>query len=153
MEAGDAAEWLLHAESDLQYAMLGRGAPGILQSQVAFHTQQAAEKALKAVLVHASVDFPRTHDLQALLMLIGDGGIAVPPELEGVNALTRFAVETRYPSGADHAGRAGASDRPGGQNHCLGAGPDSAIVEDPMMTPLLPKRRHCKEFFRPDPSD
>ena len=97
MEAGDAAEWLLHAESDLRYAALGRGAPGILQSQVAFHAQQAAEKALKAVLVHASVDFPRTHDLQALLVLIGDAGMAVPPELEGVSALTRFAAETRYP--------------------------------------------------------
>src|SRR5690242_12000939 len=97
MEAGDAAEWLLHAESDLHYAALGRGAPGILQNQVAFHTQQAAEKALKAVLVHASVDFPRTHDLQALLMLICNRGIAVPPELEPVTALTRFAAETRYP--------------------------------------------------------
>ena len=97
MEAGDAAEWLLHAESDLRYATLGRGAPGILQGQVAFHAQQAAEKALKAVLVHASVDFPRTHDLQALLVLIGDAGIAVPPELEGVSALTQFAAATRYP--------------------------------------------------------
>ena len=63
MEAGDAAEWLLHAESDLRYAALGRGAQGILQSQVAFHAQQATEKPLKAVLVHASVDFPRTRTL------------------------------------------------------------------------------------------
>jgi HEPN domain-containing protein len=97
MEAGDAAEWLLHAESDLHYAALGRGAPAILQNQVAFHTQQAAEKALKAVLVHASVDFPRTHDLQELLILIRDSGMLVPPELEPVNVLTRFAAETRYP--------------------------------------------------------
>jgi HEPN domain-containing protein len=101
VEAGDAAEWLLHAESDLRYATLGRGAPGILQSQVAFHAQQAAEKALKALLVHASVDFPRTHDLQALLVLIGDAGVAAPPELEGVNALTRFAAEARYPGDSE----------------------------------------------------
>jgi HEPN domain-containing protein len=97
MEAGDAAEWLLHAESDLRYATLGRGAPGILQNQVAFHTQQAAEKALKAVLVYAAVDFPRTHDLQELLILVRDSGMSVPSELEEVNALTRFAAETRYP--------------------------------------------------------
>jgi HEPN domain-containing protein len=97
MEAGDAAEWLLHAESDLRYARLGRGEPGILQNQVAFHTQQAAEKALKAVLVHASVEFPRTHDLQNLLILIRDSGISVRPELGQANALTRFAAETRYP--------------------------------------------------------
>jgi HEPN domain-containing protein len=54
VEAGDAADWLLHAQSDLRYAALGRGVPGILQNQVAFHAQQAAEKALKAALVHAS---------------------------------------------------------------------------------------------------
>jgi hypothetical protein len=35
--------------------------------------------------------------LRALLVLIGDAGMAVPPELEGVNALTRFAAEARYP--------------------------------------------------------
>jgi HEPN domain-containing protein len=77
MEAGDPAEWLLHSESDLRYATPGRGAPGILQNQVAFHAQQAAEKALNAVLVHASIDFPRTHDLQALLMRIRDSGLSV----------------------------------------------------------------------------
>jgi len=97
MEAGDAAEWLLYAESDLRYAALGRGEPAILQNQVAFHAQQAAEKALKAVLVHASVEFPRTHDLQNLLTLIRDRRIFVQPELEQVPALTRFAVESRYP--------------------------------------------------------
>jgi HEPN domain-containing protein len=61
MEAGDAAEWLLHAESHLNYAKLGRDQPTILPNQVAFHAQQAAEKALKAVLVCALVEFPRTH--------------------------------------------------------------------------------------------
>ena len=35
--------------------------------------------------------------MQALLALIGDAGMVVPPELEGVSALTRFAAETRYP--------------------------------------------------------
>ena len=36
MEAGDAAEWLLHAESDLTYAKLGQAEPAILRNQVAF---------------------------------------------------------------------------------------------------------------------
>jgi hypothetical protein len=35
--------------------------------------------------------------LQALLMLIGDAGVAVPPALAGVNALTRFGAAARYP--------------------------------------------------------
>jgi HEPN domain-containing protein len=49
METGDAAEWLLHAESDLTYARLGQLQPAVLRNQVAFHAEQAAEKAFKSV--------------------------------------------------------------------------------------------------------
>jgi HEPN domain-containing protein len=97
MEAGDPAEWLLHAESDLSYAKLGLTEPAILRNQVAFHAEQAAEKALKAVLVYAAVEFPKTHDLQALLLLIRNSGISVQSEIEQASALTQFAVEARYP--------------------------------------------------------
>ena len=97
METGDATEWLRHAESDLTYARLGEVQPAILRNQVAFHAEQAAEKAFKGVLVHAAVEFPRTHDLQSLLLLIRNNGISVPPEIEQASALTRFAVEARYP--------------------------------------------------------
>jgi HEPN domain-containing protein len=62
-----------------------------------FIRNRRLKKALKAVLVRAAVEFPRTHDLQELLILICDSGISVQPELEDVNALSRFAVETRYP--------------------------------------------------------
>jgi HEPN domain-containing protein len=68
-----------------------------LRNQVAFHAEQAAEKAFKGVLVHAAVEFPRTHDLQSLLLLIRNNGISVPPEIEQANTLTRFAFEARYP--------------------------------------------------------
>jgi HEPN domain-containing protein len=98
MEPGDAAEWLLHAESDLAYAKLGQAEPAILPNQVAFHAEQAAEKAFKAVLVHAAVEFPRTHDLQALLLLLRNSGISVGQEISQASALTRFAVEARYPA-------------------------------------------------------
>ena len=70
MEPDDAAEWLLRAESDLTYAKLGQAESAILRNQVAFHAEQAAEKAFKAVLVHAAVEFPKTHDLQALFLLL-----------------------------------------------------------------------------------
>ena len=105
METGDAAEWLRHAES-------GEVQPAILRNQVAFHAEQAAEKAFKGVLVHAPVEFPRTHDLQSLLLLIRNNGISVPPEIEQANALTRFAVEARYPGGhrADHTRGSGFGD-------------------------------------------
>ena len=42
----------------------------MLRNQLAFHAQQAAEKALKAVLIERAVRFPRTHDLEALTELV-----------------------------------------------------------------------------------
>jgi HEPN domain-containing protein len=75
MEPSDAAEWLLRAESDLTYAKLGQAESAILRNQVAFHGEQAAEKAFKAVLVHTAVGFPKKHDLQALLLLLPNSGI------------------------------------------------------------------------------
>ena len=96
MEAGDAAEWLIHAESDLTYARLGRSEPAVLRGQVAFHAEQAAEKALKAVLIQTGVEFPRTH-VQSLLRLLRNSEISVRQDIEQASALTRFAVEARYP--------------------------------------------------------
>jgi hypothetical protein len=81
METRDAAEWLLHAESDLIYAKLGQAQAAILRNQVAFHAEQAAEKAFEAVLVHTAVEFPRTHDLQSLLLQPRNSGILVRPEI------------------------------------------------------------------------
>jgi hypothetical protein len=43
-----------------------------------FHAQQAVEKALKVALVMADMDFPRTHDLRALVDIAVDSGVAVP---------------------------------------------------------------------------
>ena len=48
---------------------------------VAFHAQQAVEKALKAVLAAREHEFPFTHDLDALAELCRSKGIVVPTEL------------------------------------------------------------------------
>lgn len=66
-----------------------------------FQAQQAAEKAIKAVLLHLRISFPYTHDLTALLRLLKKGGRAVPAEVEEASLLTRFAVATRYPGLAE----------------------------------------------------
>ena len=97
MSSGDPEEWLEQAEGDLRYARLGRTEPGIPVNLVAFHAQQASEKALKALLVAAQVDFPRTHDLEDLLVLLQQAGRRWPAGLEKVKELTPLAVQTRYP--------------------------------------------------------
>lgn len=63
---------------------------------VGFHTQQAVEKAVKVALMLKGVDFPRTHDLEYLLVLAEKHFIAMEPELESASWLTPWAAEFRY---------------------------------------------------------
>jgi len=55
------------------------------------------EKALKAVLLAHGVAFPLTHDLEVLLQLGRQAGLALDPALEDLARLTPYAVESRYP--------------------------------------------------------
>jgi len=94
---GSTEEWLIHAESDLNLARLAKDHTEILPEQVCFHAQQAAEKALKAVLLHYNIEFPLIHDIEALLEIAMQSGIALPSDVAESGALTPYAVETRYP--------------------------------------------------------
>lgn len=90
-------EWMAHALSDLKIARLGQKDADVLHEQICFHTQQAVEKAFKAVLLFCKVDFPLTHDLDELVDILSEARISMPAELMDVGALTPYAVETRYP--------------------------------------------------------
>ena len=68
----------------------------IADSVVGFHAQQAAEKALKAVLAAAGQDFPWTHDLRHLMDRLEAIDRSVPAALRDVHALAPWAVEFRY---------------------------------------------------------
>ncbi|MFQ3597821.1 MAG: HEPN domain-containing protein [Chloroherpetonaceae bacterium] len=65
---------------------------------IGFNAQQAVEKALKAVLAHQNVHFPRTHDLGEILKLLAANAIEVEAELNDASKLNDFAVEMRYES-------------------------------------------------------
>ena len=97
MTRGDAQDWLMHAAADLRYARLGQAEAGDLAGLIAFHAQQAVEKALKAVLVHHAADFPKTHDLAQLVELIQQSGVVWPMQLDPVLSLVPFATHARYP--------------------------------------------------------
>lgn len=96
---GSARDWLRHAESDLHLARLGKDDPDVLRHQLAFHAQQAAEKAIKAVLIERALRFPRTHDLEALTELVKLAKLPWPFGTDEIEALTPYAVEIRYPGG------------------------------------------------------
>ena len=98
---GSSGDWLAHAESDLNLARLARHRSDVLPEQVCFHAQQAAEKVLKAVLLHRGVAFPRTHDIQQLIVLVRQSGLGPSSELGRAAALTPYAAEARYPDYPD----------------------------------------------------
>ena len=89
--------WLERARSDLALARIALTAPDVLLEDACYHTQQCAEKALKALLVLHQIDFPRTHILEALLDLLKQVGIAVPALVDEAVELTQYAVQARCP--------------------------------------------------------
>lgn len=95
--ARKVAQWLEHAEEDLRLARhalkLKSAVPYRL---IAYHSQQCAEKYLKAFLVLKRVDFPYTHRIMILLELC-EGKADWLEDLWDVDELTQFAITARYP--------------------------------------------------------
>lgn len=91
----EGERWLRYSTEDLATAeLLLRGADAPPR-QACFLAQQAAEKALKAVLVSLGRDFPRTHDVEALRNLLPAEWRAVQ-QLPALGRLAVWAVGARY---------------------------------------------------------
>jgi HEPN domain-containing protein len=90
-------KWLLKANNDLKAAtsLLKMPSGEVVTEAVCFHSQQAAEKYLKAFLVAQNVEFGKTHNLEFLVELCA-GQDRDFRKLE-VGNLTSYAVEVRYP--------------------------------------------------------
>lgn len=103
-------QWLTKANHDMRAAVLAAGAEDGLWDIAAFHSQQAAEKALKAFLAWRDVPFRRTHNLVELL----EQCEAVDPAFTSLRAaaefLTKFAIDPRYPGAASEPDAESASD-------------------------------------------
>jgi len=93
--SGSPADWLRYARSDLELARVVRP-DEVLFEGLCFHAQQAAEKALKAVLIAKGVPPPKTHNIRTLLDLLPQELVA-PQEIEDAASLTDYAVTSRYP--------------------------------------------------------
>ena len=68
----DPLEWLSRARADLRVAVVTLGVADLPRWAAGFHLQQAAEKALKAVLVAHGRTAPRTHDIGLLADLVAE---------------------------------------------------------------------------------
>ena len=90
--------WIRQAESDLAAAQL-TAAQGF-HAQACYLADQAAEKALKGLLVAAGITPPYSHSLDKLVELLQEQGIALPALAAlQLKALTRMNSASRYPQG------------------------------------------------------
>jgi HEPN domain-containing protein len=87
-------EWLNAAKDDL--ALIEHILPDVqLTHLVAFHAQQAIEKALKARLDSQGKSVPKTHSLNRLFELNSMSFVGDDADL--VNILDELYIEARYP--------------------------------------------------------
>lgn len=91
-------QWLAKAEEDLGAAEILISHQTSYLSAVGFHCQQAAEKFLKALLTFNQIEFPKTHDLGALLDLVALIDAPLADSLSEISQLNPYGLEVRYPS-------------------------------------------------------
>lgn len=86
---------VIKAGNDLKMAEIGLEHAAPLDT-VAFHLQQTAEKMIKALLASRAIDYPRTHDLAALLDLALNDFPTLGSFRERLLPLSSYAVDMRY---------------------------------------------------------
>jgi HEPN domain-containing protein len=91
-----AHQWLRRARGSFARASQEKPPEGFWED-LCFDAQQAAEKAIKAVMIHHGIRFSYTHDIGKLLEQLNGAGITVPLTVGAAAGLTDYAVETRYP--------------------------------------------------------
>ena len=97
-EPDDPREWLNRAKSNL--ALAKSRVPGAYLEDLCFEAQQAAEKAVKAMLISLGVGYPYVHDLAHLLSMLENAGESIPDSVRKAGELTPYAMFTRYPGSA-----------------------------------------------------
>lgn len=88
-------EWLTRAAEDLAAAQVLLSRPD-LTNAVAFHAQQAVEKALKAVIEEMDLGFVRTHSLTRLYELVRPH-YPIIGDMDMLDRLDAVYIEARYP--------------------------------------------------------
>ncbi|HBG49880.1 MAG TPA: DNA-binding protein [Cyanobacteria bacterium UBA9971] len=97
----NAQTWIKRAKSNL---IRGKDSSyldlkDINLEDLCFDLQQCAEKSLKAILIKNNIEFPKTHNISELLILIRQKTtIIIPEKIKEAAILTDYAVNTRYPS-------------------------------------------------------
>jgi HEPN domain-containing protein len=92
-----ADTWLVRARSNISRARQGKNAPDIVYEDLCFDCEQAAEKALKGLLILNNIVPHQTHSLALLTETLEQHNYRVPDDVKSAVSLTHYAVATRYP--------------------------------------------------------
>ena len=92
----EALRWLRFSAEDLDVAQRLLADRSSAPRFVCWLSQQSAEKALKAALELEAIDYPYTHDLNALRNLLPNSW-SVRVDHPDLTELSQWAVEARYP--------------------------------------------------------
>ena len=102
---------LRKAEDDAYAASRLAADPAVSDWVIGFHAQQAVEKAIKAVLSHRGVEYPRTHNIAMLTELLRRSENPLPPQADQLVNLIPYGTALRYDVVDDDSGVAVPLDR------------------------------------------
>jgi len=93
-----AQEWLAYAQRDYDFAVDVESHfwPKHIE-KICYNCQQAAEKALKAILAYHDVEIPRTHNIKELVDKCKEHSGSIELENRVARQMTRYATISRYP--------------------------------------------------------
>jgi HEPN domain-containing protein len=94
----EAKAWMVKAWRDLETARrAATGEPPFYDTAV-YHCQQAAEKSVKAFLVHHGKPYEKTHDIEVLVDLACEIDSKFSELADAADVLTPYATQFRYPN-------------------------------------------------------
>ena len=94
----EAKAWMVKAWRDLETARRAANGEPPFYDVAVYHCQQAAEKAVKAFLVHHGKPHEKTHDIEVLVDLAGEIDSNFNRLADAADALTPYATRFRYPN-------------------------------------------------------
>jgi len=94
-----AKDWIAYAQRDYDLAKTIEQTtwPRFLEG-ICYHSQQATEKALKAVLAYQNTRIPKTHDILELFEKIEPIAPSVIFDERIADKITNYAIANRYPN-------------------------------------------------------
>ncbi len=90
-------QWFYKSRQDLWMGKTTIEHPDAPFDIIAFHAQQAVEKCIKGLLTFHQIDFPKTHDINELVVLLNKAWDPLPKPIKNADELTDYAILTRYP--------------------------------------------------------